>query len=263
MRSILLIVALCLALSQCLPAAIVQATDGGSVTNTGGLSVTFTTSSVGFASNTVAGDTLVYFGVLQLAYTGSAPSCALVPSTTGFSWTAAESTIENDGSGHAVGQTLYYITNASAMSTSVTTKGSATCTGQTTITAGAAEFVLFELNNIAAVTDYAASYNFTGTSTVPCNIITLGISSPGGTALVALSAVPSQSSVGAGNGYTLGPTMNTAVLGETQYQINISPGGIGETFGGTLNKWLCTGIAFKQNTVPPSGSVKRHKGWVG
>src|ERR1700727_2710740 len=122
--------------------ALRQSNNGGSGSGT--------TSAVGYSSNTAAGSLLVC--VIRASYNDSTNDVLSIsaPSTSGFTWTAGGS-----GSWDAIISTsplrlkggavrIYYIANASIMSTSVTTTVTATVGGTTP----SVSFELYEFTGV-------------------------------------------------------------------------------------------------------------------
>ena len=97
----------------------IQSKDGGN----GSGSTSATSSAVGYASTTTAGSLLVLVAWANGSSGGAASLGALTVSTPGFTWTLAGSVQTfSASSGHFAGALgVYYITNASAMATTVHT----------------------------------------------------------------------------------------------------------------------------------------------
>ena len=200
-----------------------------------------------FSANTTAGSLLI---CVVKAIQGGSPSAQVptinTPTTSGFTWTLAESsyynyTYENDNQiiVHDKGRiAVYYIANASSLSSGTTTS----CTAS----AGTVSARMYEFSGVlptSPVDTTVANDNSTDSpTTVTAGNITL---SQTDMVFVASTAYPSP-----GSGYTSG------VVAGDQYDLTQAAGSDSTNFGSTDSEWACVAVAFKipvSVTVSPSG----------
>lgn len=258
MRHLLLILALCLPSFGAI--ALVQSRVGGTGTSTCTTPCAATTSSVGFASPTTAGNLIVCIAWATETTAGTADAATPVPTTSGFSWTSASFGQFIDAGSHNSGKAvIYYIANAASMNVGTVVNGNDVGSG-TSVTIKA-EFDLYEFSGVALTTPRESAVgprnnqsgnpdpgNITFTNT---DLVISVYSSLGGT------------NISPGSGYTLGFDAAFATTGQIQYQLNASPGTIATAFsGGAFSNYGAGAAAFKPPAVVPSSGVARHKGWM-
>jgi len=218
--------------------ALVQSKAGGS----GSGATTATSTAVGYTSATTAGNLLI----LVACADGDSSVSISTPVTSGFTWTSATTEPWSDTTGTSYGRTtIFYIANASAMSTLTTTTVGAT--GGTTFTD--VGFTLYEFSGVAttsAVDVTAIQNNNTATLTTP----TTANLSTTATDLIFVAMAAENTAGTAGAGYTLG-VASPSLVGVAQYILNQASGSISTAFGGTSNYWACAAVSFKS-----SGGVK-------
>ena len=198
-----------------------------------------TSSAVGFTNNTTAGSLLVCVSYASASSAGT-PTIE-IPTTSGFTWTLAESAISSAGS---VRVSIYYISNASSMATSTTTTVEASnLSGNVAV-----EFDLYEFSNIATSTPIDnVELSDNGSGTNPATATSLSTSA---TDLIIVAACGNGTNGTKGTNYTLGINASHqegGKAGQMQYILNQAKGTIATSFAGgtyTTGDWGCAAVAF-------------------
>lgn len=195
-----------------------------------------TASGAAFASNTTPGSLLVLVVTANANWSagGSAVPSINTPTTSGFTWTLAESADYTDATNQQASRvSIYYIANAGAMSsgTSTSTTANRPSADSTTVIVNAYEFSGVQASSPL---DQIASLNSQTSSP-----ISAGSLSTSGTALI-LAAAVAEASVSTGSGFTAGVTTSE------QYILNQSSGNISTAFGSNSgsNLWGACAVDF-------------------
>ena len=205
------------------------------------------TSSISFTSSTTAGNLLVC--VVTAFVSSSSPGGVSIstPSTSGFTWTLAENSGYSDTLGSPGHYTydsgevaIYYIANASSMSSSTTTTASISGSSPSVT------MRLYEFSGAAGSTP-VDTYGSSANSTTSANTVTAGNLTTSVTDLIFVASTASPTS--AGSGYTSG------VVNGDQYILNQASGTISTNYGSSAALWATAAVAFKTGsvTVSPSG----------
>ena len=247
-------------------ATLVQSNAGGSASGSVLSYGTLTTSAGGFSGSTGTGHLLVFVGYVTCygAAPGSISSYAPVISGGYGGSFVGDGPFSYWESGADGGQAIFdRIENAPSMSSAQTitwkvrNNNSGTATMQ-------AEFELYEFGNLpSSPTLDLTTYGITSNSQ-PIGTPTISFSATANTDLiiVAHSAINTGSNILAGSGYTLGIDATTAVIGQTEYNLNASSGQTSAAFTGSENTWGIAAMAFSVLGSSPSSAVPRHRGSI-
>lgn len=275
MRKLFHLVCALLLSAPCFPAiTLVQSNAGGSVTQAGTTPFTATTSSVGFTSNTTAGNLLVCVTwVYNSATSGNSASgnnwAAANITTSGVTWTQVRTPFGYDDASpfplNEGGHGIFYIANAPAISSSTLTTFAITNNSGSPHTFTAhLEFSFYEFSGIAASSpvDTVVIGNLTTPSSPNGTPSAGNITTTAANDLlfVVYTGQPG-SNLTAGGSYTLGVNAAVAVVGQTQYRMNVASGTYATAFTGTVPFYGITATAFK-GVAAGATSVSRHRGWV-
>jgi len=206
--------------------ALVQSNAGGYQI---GFSGSATSSAAGFSSNTTSGNLLVC--IVWATSSNSTNPTIDTPVTSGFTWTQAVAK-----SGVELGCSIFYIANASQMTTAKTTTVEVTGSGTVQV-----EFSLYEFSGLTSGVSVDTTESNDGTSTAPS---TTNLSTSA-TDLI-ICACEATSSAGTHKlGYTAGIASSSLNYGVAEYILNQVSGSIATGFGGTQTDWVCVAVAFK------------------
>ena len=200
-----------------------------------------TASGDGYASNTLSGSllVLVVWATGTSSNLGTAPAIG-TPTTSGFTWTLAQSNPFNDGGNLNGGRcSIYYIANAGAMSSSTSTSVTATKSGSSP--SSAVEFACYEFSGVTTSSplDQTVGKNSqTGTPVDAGSLVTLG------TALI-FAACIAEDAISTGSGFTSGISSSTVFGGRSQYILNQTSGTIDTAFGANSEDyWGASAVDF-------------------
>jgi hypothetical protein len=215
-----------------------------------------TASGNGYVTNTTAGSLLVLVAwSIGASYTSVAPSINL-PTTVGFTWVLAKSNLFSDGAGPNGGRcSIYYVANAGAMASSLSTSVTALKAGTTpSVTV---EFACYEFSGVAvSPLDQTA-----GATTQTSSPVDAGSLVTTGTALIFAASI-SEDSISDGAGFTAGISAGTVGFGRSQYILNQAAGTIDTAFGANGSDfWGASAVDFlAQVAVPVVSSVAPSSG---
>lgn len=183
-------------------------------------SASATASGDAYASNTTPSSLLVLVARSDASWSsgGSTAPSISTPTTSGFTWTQAATAFYTDATNQNSSRvTIFYIANAGAMSSSLSTSVTATRSGAVSTDVS---FTAYEFSGVAtSPTDTNAT-----TSSQTSSPITAGSLVTSATALI-FAACIAEATVSTGSGFTAGP--NTS----EQYILNHSSGTISTAFG--------------------------------
>ena len=260
MKKLAAIFALCLLTTASFAAALVQSNLGGSASATITSGGTLTTTAVGYASNTHTGSLLVVIVWSRSNGLGEIEGTQVPTiSTPGFSWSAGSLTYSAfldlaTDTKYGI-QTIFYITDAAAMSTSTLTTVSAAVPGTDSCTC-TLQFAMYEFSGVSAYIAHNISQNETGTASSPGGVGTS--CSPACLMLVNFVGYP-VSALTAGSGWTLGVNATVPTIGQTVYNLSATTASSG-FFSGTSALWADTAIWFSLSTS--ASAVPRHRGSI-
>ena len=246
-------------------ATLVQSNAGGSVTGSVLSLGTLTTSAGGFSGSTGTGHLIVFVGyiVCHGAAPGSISDFApAIGGGYGTSFAGGPGAYWESGTEGGL-VSVRHISNAPSMSPSQTitwqvrNNNSGTATMQ-------AEFALYEFGNIPSspVLDLGSSGVYADSQPIGTPAISFSASANTDLIIVAHASINTGANILAGSGYTLGIDATTAVIGQTEYNLDASPGQTSAAFNGSENTWGIAAMAFSVLGSSPSSAVPRHPGFV-
>ena len=183
-------------------------------------SASATASGDAYASNTTPSSLLVLVARSDASWSSGGSTAPIIstPTTSGFTWEQAATAFYTDATNQKSSRvTIFYIANAGAMSSSLSTSVTATRSGAVSTDVS---FTAYEFSGVAT----SPTDTNTSTSSQTSSPITAGSLVTSATALI-FAACIAEATVSTGSGFTAGP--NTS----EQYILNHSSGTISTAFG--------------------------------
>ena len=237
---------------------LVQSRIGGNGTQTVTAAAFLTTTAVGFASPTTAGNLLVGIGwATDLATSGQVHGPDFTAAATGLTvsgatWTGAVT----NGAGFLDDATatkggiigIWYILNAASMATTVAS--TLVAHNQSEHAVVKAEFSLYEFSGISSFSQFNVNQNTNGTQTTPFVSYLIGPSTATSNVFLPFAAFVAfpGSNLTAGPLFTLGPTGVVATIGQSEYNPT-SGRTVSSGFTGTEGLWGLASAAFSASAA--------------